>query len=100
MNNNLSHQRNLSSMPSLIRKYQNTNFNVMPLTVENFIPKVVILKLTLEPTQGRNPIHANMENVEKNLPDLMNCPGIREFTPVKNRSNVNSAKNLSQEQTI
>ena len=68
--------------------------------VENFIPKVVISKPTLEPIQGKNLIYANGQIVAENLPDPMNYRDIKEFTRVKNLLNVNIARNHFPEQTI
>ena len=69
-------------------------------TVENFIPKVVTLKRISEPTLGKNHLIANGQTVKRNLQDQMNCCDKKEFTPVKDRLNVNFVKNLLAELTI
>ena len=97
---NLTHQKNLSNTRWYIKQYQNTNSNVMFQTVENFIPKVVTLKLISEPTPGKNHLIANGQTVKRNLQDQMNCRDIKEFTPVKNRLNVNFVTNHLAELTI
>ena len=69
------------------------------LFVQNITQKVAIWKPILELIQEKNHIFVNGWIVDENFPDLMNWLDIKEFTPVKNHSDVNFAKSLFQEQT-